>query len=314
MCRLFIIAGLLLVFRQLPPVGVAVDLVLELFPKRLRGRRLLSVRGDGVGHIRAVGGVDPVCLGCGQVNALGRRRLDLRGVRRDDRRGDVPEIRAVGQDDRDCLGVAVDDSGNAVDHKRGNLRRVLDRCAGIVFKLRVDVDIARRHDERQCAFVDRNRCRTGRLEAVLERTCDQLLAVVRLDGRASDGHGKAVPGRLVFCALIGIRKRLTRRCQLVHIQNNCCAVRGKNRANFAHALFCMKDLIKAHPEIPSLTPHELRHTRATLWSAQGVPQHLIADLLGHCDTRMLERVYNHTTTDTLRQALEAVQTKEGERA
>ena len=76
----------------------------------------------------------------------------------------------------------------------------------------------------------------------------------------------------------------------------------------------MKDLIKAHPEIPSLTPHELRHTRATFWSAQGVPQHLIADLLGHCDTRMLERVYNHTTTDTLRQALEAVQTKEGERA
>ena len=71
----------------------------------------------------------------------------------------------------------------------------------------------------------------------------------------------------------------------------------------------MKDLIKAHPEIPSLTPHELRHTRATFWSAQGVPQHLIADLLGHCDTRMLERVYNHTTTDTLRQALEAVQTK-----
>ena len=76
----------------------------------------------------------------------------------------------------------------------------------------------------------------------------------------------------------------------------------------------MRALIKAHPEIPLLTPHELRHTRATLWSAQGVPQHLIADLLGHCDTRMLERVYNHTSTDTLRQALTAVQTKEAERA
>ena len=61
----------------------------------------------------------------------------------------------------------------------------------------------------------------------------------------------------------------------------------------------MRALVKAHPKIPLLTPHELRHTRATLWSAQGVPQHLIADLLGHCDTRMLERVYNHTTTDTL---------------
>lgn len=72
--------------------------------------------------------------------------------------------------------------------------------------------------------------------------------------------------------------------------------------------------IKAHLEIPLLTPHELRHTRATLWSAQGVPQHLVADLLGHCDTRMLERVYNHTSTDTLRQALTAVQTKEAEGA
>ena len=76
----------------------------------------------------------------------------------------------------------------------------------------------------------------------------------------------------------------------------------------------MRALVKAHPKIPLLTPHELRHTRATLWSAQGVPQHLIADLLGHCDTRKLERVYNHTTTDTLRLALEAVQTTEGERA
>ena len=137
-CRLFVIAGLFLVFRQLPPVGVAVDLVLQLLPERLRGRRLLGVGGDGVGHIRAVRGVDPVCLGRRQVDALGRRRLDLRGVRRDDRRGDVPEIRTVGQDDRDCLGVAVDDCGDAVDHKRRDLRRVLERRAGIVFKLRID--------------------------------------------------------------------------------------------------------------------------------------------------------------------------------
>lgn len=183
MCRLFIIAGLFLAFRQLPPVGVAVDLVLQLLPERLRGRRLLGVRGDGVGHIRAVGGIDSVSLRRGQVYTLGRRGLYLGRVRRHDGRRNMLQIRAVRQNDRDCLRVAVDDSGNAVDHKRGNLRRVLDRCAGIVFKLRVDVDIARRHDERQFAFVDRNRCRTGRLEAVLERTCDQLLAVVRLDGQ-----------------------------------------------------------------------------------------------------------------------------------
>ena len=143
MCRLFIIAGLFLVFRQLPPVGVAVDLVLQLLPERLRGRRLLGVRGDGVGHIRAVGGIDSVSLRRGQVYTLGRRGLYLGRVRRHDGRRNMLQIRAVGQNDRDCLRVAVDDSGNAVDHKRGNLRRVLDRCAGIVFKLRVDVDIAR---------------------------------------------------------------------------------------------------------------------------------------------------------------------------
>ena len=80
--------------------------------------------------------------------------------------------------------------GGRVNHRHTRVRP--DKCDGLLhadvianasFKLRVDVDIARRHDERQCAFVDRNRCRTGRLEAVLERTCDQLLAVVRLDGQ-----------------------------------------------------------------------------------------------------------------------------------
>ena len=95
MCRLFVIAGLFLVFRQLPPVGVAVDLVLQLLPERLRGRRLLGVRGDGVGHIRAVGGIDSVSLRRGQVYTLGRRGLYLGRVRRHDGRRNVLEIRAV---------------------------------------------------------------------------------------------------------------------------------------------------------------------------------------------------------------------------
>ena len=154
-CRLFIIAGLFLVFRQLPPVGVAVDLVLQLLPERLRGRRLLGVRGDGIGHIRAVGGVDSVCLRRGQVHTLGRRRLHLRSVRRHDGRRNMLQIRAVGQDDRDCLRVAVDHCRNAVDHERGNLRRVLDRCAGVVFKLRVNVDIARSDSTPKIDFAEK---------------------------------------------------------------------------------------------------------------------------------------------------------------
>lgn len=65
----------------------------------------------------------------------------------------------------------------------------------------------------------------------------------------------------------------------------------------------MKDLRAEHPEIPRLTPHELRHTRATLWLAQGVSPLMVAKLLGHCDLKMLTRVYDHTSVDTLREAI-----------
>jgi integrase len=46
-------------------------------------------------------------------------------------------------------------------------------------------------------------------------------------------------------------------------------------------------------EVPEVTPNELRHSCASLLSDEGVPLILIADLLGHQDTRMLERTYRH---------------------
>lgn len=66
----------------------------------------------------------------------------------------------------------------------------------------------------------------------------------------------------------------------------------------------MDDLTEAHPEIPRLTPHELRHTRATLWLAQGIPDLMVAKLLGHCDLKMLAKIYDHTDTETLRTNME----------
>lgn len=67
----------------------------------------------------------------------------------------------------------------------------------------------------------------------------------------------------------------------------------------------MKAMHKQHPEIPELSAHELRHTRATLWIAQGVSPMMAARLLGHSDTKMLMKIYDHTDVDTLRKALEA---------
>jgi integrase len=67
----------------------------------------------------------------------------------------------------------------------------------------------------------------------------------------------------------------------------------------------MRALHKAHPEVPMLSPHELRHTRATLWIAQGMDPYMAARLLGHSDLKMLTKIYDHTSTETLRKALVA---------
>jgi len=45
--------------------------------------------------------------------------------------------------------------------------------------------------------------------------------------------------------------------------------------------------------VPILAPNELRHSCASLLSDEGVPLELIADLLGHASTDMLDRTYRH---------------------
>ena len=46
-------------------------------------------------------------------------------------------------------------------------------------------------------------------------------------------------------------------------------------------------------EVPVVRPNELRHSCASLLSDAGVPLELIADLLGHTSTDMLDRTYRH---------------------
>lgn len=66
----------------------------------------------------------------------------------------------------------------------------------------------------------------------------------------------------------------------------------------------MKDLHTAHPEVPILTTHELRHTRATILANEGKNLFAISKLLGHCDLNMLAKRYAHGNTEALRVALE----------
>lgn len=72
----------------------------------------------------------------------------------------------------------------------------------------------------------------------------------------------------------------------------------------------MDDLRKAHPEIKRLTPHELRHTRATLSANDEVDLFQLAKLLGHSDLNMLIKRYAHTDVEAMRKALK-IDNKDG---
>lgn len=59
--------------------------------------------------------------------------------------------------------------------------------------------------------------------------------------------------------------------------------------------------------IEHLTPYDLRHTAASLLSDAGVPNHQLADLLGHTTTRMVEIHYRHRLTDSIDVAVQPME-------
>jgi integrase len=58
--------------------------------------------------------------------------------------------------------------------------------------------------------------------------------------------------------------------------------------------------------LPWCTPHVLRHTAAVWMAEAGVPMSQIAQVLGHTDSRITERVYARYSPDYLRMAVSAL--------
>jgi integrase len=56
-------------------------------------------------------------------------------------------------------------------------------------------------------------------------------------------------------------------------------------------------------DIPILNPHELRHSRASLWVNEGRSLFAIAEMLGWSDLKMLRSVYGHPDIQELRKNL-----------
>ena len=65
----------------------------------------------------------------------------------------------------------------------------------------------------------------------------------------------------------------------------------------------MDNLTAQYPDIPALTPHELRHTRATLWWQEGVDLLSLGMAGGWSNLRMLRERYAHSNVDHLKKVL-----------
>lgn len=52
-------------------------------------------------------------------------------------------------------------------------------------------------------------------------------------------------------------------------------------------------LLLTHAGLPRITPHELRHTAATLMIESGMTPHAVADVLGHATDELVQTTYRH---------------------
>lgn len=65
----------------------------------------------------------------------------------------------------------------------------------------------------------------------------------------------------------------------------------------------MNRLNEAHPNVPKLTAHELRHTYGTHLRRRGVDIYSIQKIMGHKDIKMTTEIYVHNEIEVLQQAV-----------
>ena len=64
----------------------------------------------------------------------------------------------------------------------------------------------------------------------------------------------------------------------------------------------MNDLIREH-HLPKLSPHELRHTRSTLWFHENIDPIALCMVGGWCNLNMPRKLYIHSSIDILKEKL-----------
>lgn len=91
---------------------------------------------------------------------------------------------------------------------------------------------------------------------------------------------------------------------ICNARNTVCSPRTWSRRHFD---VFMRDMHEYYAnqgiDIPELNPHELRHTRATIWVNDGENIFAVADVLGHADLKMLRKRYAHSDAESTRKLL-----------
>ncbi|MEW6470819.1 MAG: site-specific integrase [Actinomycetota bacterium] len=145
--------------------------------------------------------------------------------------------------------------------------------------------------------------RIGELVALRLDDVDWLRGTIRVDENLTDvnGHlefGAPKTGRAFRTVPIAdpVVQKLAR-----HVEKNQVRAprdllfRGRDRGVLRPNGWRRRhfDPAAARAGLCPLTPHDLRHTAASFLIAEGANQWMLAEILGHRDTRMIDRVYGH---------------------
>lgn len=122
------------------------------------------------------------------------------------------------------------------------------------------------------------------------------------DGKVKD-HGKSksasrvIPLAPSVVAYLKSRPELHGKEALFHGRSKPFLV-PSDWVRYRYTLFT-KDLHTAYPDLPILTPHELRHTYGTLLYENGTDLLALKSIMGHSSIEITAKTYIHTSAETL---------------
>lgn len=111
----------------------------------------------------------------------------------------------------------------------------------------------------------------------------------------------------LYTYIMDMLKERERKSEYVfcNVNNTVCSPRTWSRRHYDIFMRDMQEHYKNQGiDIPILNPHELRHTRATIWVNDNKSLYAIANVMGWADLKMLRQRYAHSDTESNKKLLD----------